>query len=249
MKIYTKLSREIKTCVQLGGAGSDNLRLRLCLEKARKNNVPKHIVDGAIKSGLNEKDANMEYIGYEGYGAGGVAVLVDSLTENKNRTAQQVRTLFSLHKGQLGTSVQWCFEKKGVVNFTIPMSHSKMDIIYDNLFEKVSDMDGVEDLKIEPTQNDMEKEFLECSLFCSPESVHNLKSLLDTEKTNIEKGMNITIQNITCEIGQVPTSFIEITDPEVAESIQNLIEKLNDHDDVQNVYHNALFNIPEEQDE
>jgi len=70
MKIYTKSAREIKTCVQQGGAGSDNLRLRLCLEKARKNNVPKHIVDSAIKSGLNEKDANMEYHTYEGYGAG-----------------------------------------------------------------------------------------------------------------------------------------------------------------------------------
>ena len=128
------------------------------------------------------------------------------------------------------------------------MSHSKMDIIYDNLFEKVSDLDGVEDLKIEPTQNDMEKEFLECSLYCTAESVHNLKTLFENEKSNIEKSLNLTIQSITCEIGQVPTSFIEVTDAELAESIQTLIEKLNDHDDVQNVYHNAQFNIPEEEE-
>ncbi|KAF0976582.1 hypothetical protein FDP41_004481 [Naegleria fowleri] len=247
MKIYTKLSREIKTCVQLGGAGADNLRLRLCLEKARKNNVPKHIVDGAIKSGLNEKDAHMEYNSYEGYGAGGVAFLVEALTENKNRTAQQVRTLFSHHKGQLGTSVQWCFEKKGVVNFTIPIAHSKMDSLYDSLFEKVSDIEGVEDLKLEPTENEMEKQFIEVSLFCPHEQVHNVKASLESAKTTIEKALNITITNITCEIGQVPTTFIEVTDAEVAENLQQLIDQLDDHDDVQNVYHNAKFALPDEE--
>ena len=174
--------------------------------------------------------------------------MVEALTENKNRTAQQVRTIFAQNNGLLGTSVQWCFEKKGLVTFSLPMPHSKITSIYDNLFEKVADMDGVEDLKMEPNETELGKEFIECSLYCSVETVHALKSSLESEKANLEKALNIVIQNITCELSMVPTTTIEVTDAQVAENLQALIDKLNDHDDVQNVYHNAVFSLPDEEE-
>ena len=216
-KIFTKIAIEITVAARLGGGNpDDNPRLRAALNKARAANMPKENYTRAIKKGTGDLDgANYLEKSYEGYGPGGVAVLVECLTDNINRTVSEVRFSFSKYGGNLGTdgSVNWMFNRKGVIVY----SKDKINN-YDEFFELAIE-NGAEDVKDEEEQYEVE---------CAPEDLTGLKTALDV----------FCDEPLFCEISYIPENTNQIP-PEKFESLEKLINALEDNDDVQNVYHNG----------
>jgi len=215
----TKISREITIAVKMGGADpTGNMRLKLALSKAKANNVTKDNINRAIQKGLGASDtSNYEEISYEGYGPGGVAILLDILTDNRNRTAADVRHIFSKHGGNLGEkgSVAWIFKKKAV--FTVDKETFDDE---DTLMEIVMDA-GAEDF-------DSDDEVFEIT--AAPEDFEAIEKVLG------EKG----IETASAEITQVPDTTVKLTGAD-AEKMQKLLDALDENDDVQNVYGNYEF--------
>lgn len=215
----TKISREITIAVKMGGADpTGNMRLKLALSKAKANNVTKDNINRAIQKGLGASDtSNYEEINYEGYGPGGVAILLDILTDNRNRTAADVRHIFSKHGGNLGEkgSVAWMFKKKAV--FTVDKETFDDE---DTLMEIVMDA-GAEDF-------DSDDETFEIT--AAPEDFDAIEKVLG------EKG----IETATAEITQVPDTTVKLSGAD-AEKMQKLLDALDENDDVQNVYGNYEF--------
>lgn len=215
----TKISREITIAVKMGGADpTGNMRLKLALSKAKANNVTKNNINRAIQKGLGASDtSNYEEINYEGYGPGGVAILLDILTDNRNRTAADVRHIFSKHGGNLGEkgSVAWMFKKKAV--FTVDKETFDDE---DSLMEIVMDA-GAEDF-------DSDEESFEIT--AAPEDFDAIEKVLG------EKG----IETASAEITQVPDTTIKLSGSD-AEKMQKLLDALDENDDVQNVYGNYEF--------
>lgn len=215
----TKISREITIAVKMGGADpTGNMRLKLALSKAKANNVTKDNINRAIQKGLGASDtSNYEEINYEGYGPGGVAILLDILTDNRNRTAADVRHIFSKHGGNLGEkgSVAWMFKKKAV--FTVDKETFDDE---DSLMEIVMDA-GAEDF-------DSDEESFEIT--AAPEDFDAIEKVLG------EKG----IETASAEITQVPDTTIKLSGSD-AEKMQKLLDALDENDDVQNVYGNYEF--------
>ncbi len=214
-KIFTKLIREIATAARLGGGEVDsNPRLRLAVDRARAANMPKdNIARGIAKgTGSGEGDAYEEVV-YEGYGPGGVAVYVDVLTDNKNRTVGDVRHILSKNGGNLGANgcVAYLFAKRGVLSF------SRVDADVDALMEAALDA-GADDI-IESDDT--------LEVIVSPASFEALKNALEEAGFNFE----------SAEISMEPSTTIEIEGAE-AESMLRLADALEELDDVQNVYAN-----------
>ena len=218
-KIFSKLIREITVASKLGGAeASDNPRLRLALDKALGANMPKDTIERAISRGAGDSDSgNLEEITYEGYGPNGVAVLIEAMSDNKNRTVAEVRHAFSKCGGSLGTdgSVSYLFSKKGQI------------IVKESNQEKLLELlisEGIED--IEPSNEDL------TLIFTEPNNIHNVKNVL------LKEGIEI----IEAEMIMDSSQNVELNSDET-EKVLKLLEYLEDLDDVQNVFSNAEFSL------
>ncbi len=220
-KLFSKIAKELTVAAKTGGGNATtNPALRLAISKAKNANMPSDNVDRAIKKGTGElPGVNYESISYEGYGPAGVAVLVEALTDNKNRTTAEVRSIFTKRSGNMAGqgSVSWMFNKKGY--FLI----EKTKIDEDTLMDIVLDA-GAEDLKVD------ESNF---------EVTCNIRDFDKVRQALKEK----SIEPQVAELTMVPTSTIKVTG-ERAKQVLGLVESLEDHDDVQNVY--ANFDIPDE---
>jgi len=218
-KLWSKLSKKVIVAARVGGGDPDmNPRLRLAIDKAKGANMPKDTIDKAIKKGTGEiGGATYEEVTYEGYGPGGVALMAQALTDNRNRTGPELKKIFERSGGNLSTtnSVAWMFVRKGEL--------------------VVSDTDAGEDLLMEAALDagaeDIQHEGDIFTITTDPEAYEAVKKALE------DKG--IAIQN--SELAMIPSSTV-VLDAEGGRKVLKLMEALDDHDDVQEVY--ANFDIP-----
>ncbi|MFW5770575.1 MAG: YebC/PmpR family DNA-binding transcriptional regulator [Spirochaetota bacterium] len=214
-KIFTKLIREITVSAREGGDDlNSNSRLRTAVNKARENNMPNDNIERAIKKGTGALDGSTyEEIRYEGYGPGGVAIMVDVLTDNKNRTMPEIRTIFSKNNGNLGENgcVSYLFDRKGII--ILDGSDYNEDDIMENLLEH-----DIEDIKTEDSN---------ITVTIPPESFNDV---LDAIK-------EIKYPVVYNDITFVPQTTVPL-DEQKARQCMKLIDLLDEHDDVQNVYSN-----------
>jgi YebC/PmpR family DNA-binding regulatory protein len=221
-KIFTRIIKEMTVAARLGGGDiNGNPRLRAAVAEAKANNMPKDNVERAIKRGTGELEgATYEEITYEGYGPGGVALMVETMTDNSNRTTPEIRHIFEKNGGNLGTpgSVRFQFERKGY------FSIDKKAVSEDKLMEVALEA-GADDL-----QTDDPDTF---EIYSSPEAFEQVRQAL--EKNNIP--------TIEAKLGQIPSNYVKLDEAKAKQMIR-LMESLDDHDDVQNVWSN--FDIPEE---
>lgn len=224
-KVFTKIGKEIMVAVKNGGSNEEaNAKLRDVIAKAKAANMPNDTIQRAIKKAAGELDAvNYEDIVYEGYGPSGIAVIVECLTDNKNRSAGNVRHAFTKHGGNMGTigCVGFMFQTKGQIVI------EKQDTI---------DEDELMMLALEAGAEDFASEDEVYIITTTPEDFGTVREEL--EKNNIEF--------LEAEIKKVPDTYTSI-DEDTAKSFQKMLDVLEDDDDVQNVYHNAEF--PEGWDE
>jgi len=216
-QLFTKLLREITVAAKQGGGDPEfNPRLRIAIEKAKKANMPIENIERAIKRGTGELEGvTYEEVVYEGYGPEGVAIIVECLTDNRNRTTSEVRHIFTKHGGNLGSSgcVSFLFEEKGVI--TVP----KDSISEEELFEKAIEA-GAEDIVSDDEQY--------YEVRTEPKDLYSVKEALEQAGVQIEKA----------ELTRIPTTTVEIKDPETAQKLLKLLDALEDGDDVQKVYSN-----------
>ncbi len=214
-KVFTKLIKEITVAARMGGSDpTGNPRLRTALDAARVANMPKDNIDRAIKKGTGELEGVIyEEIVYEGYGPSGVAVLLECMTDNKNRTVPELRKIFSKFGGNLGESgcVGWMFDSKGVI--TINREGVDGDLILEHALEA-----GAEDVK------ESDEEF---EVITSMEDFETVKAALE--------GAGLAFES--AELTRIPQTTINLTGKH-AEQMLRMMDTLDDHDDVQNVYAN-----------
>ena len=220
-KIFTKMIKEITVAARTGGSGDvdSNARLRKAVIDAKAVNMPNDTIDRAVKRGMGELDgASYDEITYEGYGVGGVAVLVETMTDNRNRTVAELRHIFSKNGGNLGEagSVAWMFDKKGYI---VVDKAAKSE---DELFE----------IAIEAGADDMQDEGDIYEIFTTPD---NFEAVTDALKT-------AGIAPQAAEISMIPQNYIALTGGDAATMLK-LYEAIDDNDDVQKVY--ANFDIDE----
>ena len=224
--IFTKIGREIAIAVRDGGANPEsNGKLRDVIAKAKANNMPNDNIQRSIKKASGElSNVTYEQITYEGYAPGGVAVIVDTITDNRNRTVSDVRHCFAKNGGNLGNSgsVAFMFDEKGVL-----VVERKPGMDEDEMMMLALDA-GAEDMKAD------EDAF---EIYTSPADFSAVREALE------QQGLSF----LSAEVDKIPQNTVAIDDPEVLKSIQKLLEMLDDNDDVQNVFHNA--ELPEEEDE
>jgi YebC/PmpR family DNA-binding regulatory protein len=220
-KVFAKLIRQLEVAAREGGSDlSANATLRTMYQKARDASVPMDTIERAIKRGSGELEGvRYEAVNYEGYAAGGVAVIVETLTDNRNRTGAEVRNLFSRNGGSMAEpgAVSWQFERKGVI--TLPK-----DLDEDRITEIVLDA-GAEDL----TEDDDH-----WVLTCAPHDLAAVRGALE----------EADIIPLSAELSLEPTSVVAVTDEGEAKRILRLLEAIDDHDDVQAVH--ANYDIPDE---
>ncbi|MBN2282307.1 MAG: YebC/PmpR family DNA-binding transcriptional regulator [Deltaproteobacteria bacterium] len=221
-KVFTKIIKEITLAARLGGGDPEgNPRLRQAILSAKAENMPKDNIEKAIKKGAGELDGGSAYeeVTYEGYGPGGVAVLVEVMTDNKNRTVSDIRHIFSKQGGNLGENgcVAWMFEKKG-------------NIVFD---KSVVTEDRVMELALEAGAEDVVEMETEWEVRTDPASFEDVKNKID------EAG----IPYILAEVGMMPQTTVKLDEHKAAQMLR-LMEKMEDNDDVQHVY--ANFDIPDE---
>lgn len=215
-QIFTKIIKEITLAARLGGGDIEgNSRLRQAVLAAKEENMPKDNIERAIKKGIGggEGAANYEEVTYEGYGPGGAAVLVEIMTDNKNRTVAEIRHIFSKHGGNLGENgcVAWMFTKKG-------------SIVID---KKAIDEDTLMELALEAGAEDVKSEDDEYEVITSPASFETVKKAIEA------KG----IKHLAAHIDMISSNTVRL-EANKAEQMLKLMEKLEDNDDVQNVYAN-----------
>ena len=218
-QLFTKLAREIAVAARQGGAALDsNVRLRLAVQKAKDSNMPLDNIDRAIKRGTGEGAAQdqMEEVTYEGYGPGGTAIMLQALTDNRNRTVSDIRTTFARNSGNLGEAgcVAWLFEQKGVIIVEAPSEAAE------ELALEAIDL-GAEDFNIDDST---------LELYSNPGSFEALRQALEEKETKIA----------SAEISMVPKSTVAL-EVKAAEQTLRLLDKLEELDDVQRVYSNADF--------
>lgn len=222
-KSFTKIVKEISVAARIGGGDPDgNPRLRTAIEKAKEVNMPHDNIKRAAMKGTGELPGmSYEEYRYEGYGPGGVAILVDVLTDNKNRTVPEIRHIMSKHGGNLGEAgcVAWMFEQKGY----IIVDKGKVD--EDALMTVALDA-GALDMKNDPKEDNYE-------VITNPEDLNNVMAAIE------KAGIPFTLAEIT----MLPTNYI-LLDGKNSEQMMKLMEALEDNDDVQNVY--ANFDMPDE---
>lgn len=224
-KIFTKLAREIIVAAKEGGGDPEsNFRLRMAIEKAKDNNMPNENIERAIKKGTGEDSEGLKFeeASYEGYGPGGVAVLLEILTDNRNRTASEIRNIFSKHGGNLGESgcVEWMFKRRGLIRLNDPGGEMDDDEVILMALEA-----GAEDGHRE------ENIFIITTL---PENLEYVKEELKKQDFEI----------LSSEVTKIPETEMEIKD-ENAKNLIKLLEELEDHNDVQNIYSN--FNMEDKE--
>lgn len=220
-KIFTKISKEIQVAVRQGGPDPDgNFRLKLCIQKAKANNMPADNINRCIQkaAGLTDGAAIEEFF-YEGYGPGGVAILCDMMTDNRNRTASEIRYIFSRNNGNLGETgcVSYLFERKGEIEVSLEGKDE------DELMMTALDA-GAEDMTVDET----------AAITCAPGDLEALRAAL----------LDAGYQVISAETVMQPSNTITIDDAETAAKLMRLIEVLEDNDDVRAVY--ANYDIPDE---
>ncbi len=221
-KLWSKLAKAIIVAAKMGGGDpAANLRLRYAIDAARAVSMPNDNINRAIKTGTGElSSGNLEEMFYEGYGAGGVAVMCEILTDNRNRTAPEIRKIFEMCDGKLGATgcVAWMFERKGLL--IVPT-------------DKV-DEERLMEVALEAGADDVKRSGDKFEVICDPQSFGAVVDALAAAKIEPESK----------EITRLPTSTVDLDDPETARNVLNLMERLDNHDDVQSVASN--FNIPDE---
>ena len=221
-KIFTRLTKEIIVAARIGGGDpGGNPRLRAAIAAAKSENMPKDKIERAIKKGTGEIEGeNYEEIRYEGYGPGGVAVIVECMSDNRNRTVSEVRHAFSKSGGNLGESgcVGWMFDRKGSI--TVPADSIDEESLMDKAIEA-----GAEDVVAEGDA---------FQVLTDPDEFETVREALE------QAGVTISEAAVT----MIPKNTVEVTDEKVAKQILRLLETLEDNDDVQSVH--ANFDIPDE---
>ncbi|WP_412486811.1 YebC/PmpR family DNA-binding transcriptional regulator [Shewanella chilikensis] len=215
-KLFTKLIRELTVSAREGGSDPDsNPRLRAAIDKALSNNMTRDTVDRAVKRGAGELDGQaLETVVYEGYGPGGTAVMVECMTDNRNRTVTGVRNAFNKSGGNLGTdgSVAYLFTKQGVISY-----------------EEGVDEDGIMEAALEAGAEDVvSNDDGSVDVYTAPADFGAVKDALDA----------IGVEAVNAEVTMVPSTKADL-DEDTAAKFLRLIDTLEDHDDVQEVYHNA----------
>lgn len=220
-RIFTKIGREIAIAVKEGGGGDpvNNSKLRDVIAKAKAANMPNDNINRSIKKAIGDANAaNYEEITYEGYGPGNIAVIVDVLTDNRNRIAAEMRHIFDKSGGNMGNSgsVSWMFDKKGqiIIERTALMDE-------DEVMMQALDA-GAEDF----IANDDSFE-----VYTAPNDFSAVREALEPNGYTF----------LTAEVNMIPQNTTEITDAETIEKIERFLERLDDNDDVQEVYHNGVW--------
>lgn len=222
-KLWSKLSKLIIVAAKVGGGDPVmNIRLRTAIDDAKAVSMPKENIERAIKRGTGELDGgNVEEVLYEGYGPGGVGIICEIMTDNRNRTAPEIRKLFEIHGGNLGSTgcVAHGFDTKGlilVLGETCPLSEDELfELVLENGGEDVKNQDG------------------NYEIIAPPEDFSGLKEALEAQEIPLEMAEITMIPNLTVDL-----------DAENAREVLALMEKLDDHDDVQKVH--ANYNIPDD---
>ncbi|MHC4476232.1 MAG: YebC/PmpR family DNA-binding transcriptional regulator [Planctomycetota bacterium] len=221
-KVWSKVARMIIVAAKAGGGDpAANLPLRYAIDKAKAANMPKDTIAKAIKRGTGELGAaNFEEVLYEGYGPAGVAIMVEALTDNRNRTVPEIKRIFERHGGSMGTGgcVSWMFSKKGLI--TISTAET--------------DEDELMEIALNAGADDMQNTGEVYEITCDPDAYEKLKETLSEKEIPIQ----------VAEISMVPQSTVQISHESAAKKIISLMEAFEDHDDVQNTY--ANFDIPDE---
>ena len=221
-KVFTKIIKEITVAAKLGGGDPDgNPRLRTAIDKAKAENMPKDNVERAIKKGAGGLEGTTyEETTYEGYGPGGTAVLVEVMTDNRNRTVSDVRSIFTKCNGNMGESgcVSWLFDKKGLLVFP----------------QKTTDFDKLFEAAIEAGADDVTDEGDVFEVLTDPTAFHEVKTALEKAGFKAESG----------EVTMIPQTMVKL-EGKNAENMLKLMDRMEDNDDVQNVY--ANFDISEEE--
>ena len=218
-KIFTKIGREMAIAIKEGGSANPefNARLRDCIAKAKANNMPNDTIDRGIKKAAGDANSvNYEVLTYEGYGPGGVAIIVDTLTDNKNRTAANVRSAFTKGGGNVGTpgSVSYMFDKKG----QIIIDKEECDMDADELMMLALDA-GAEDFSEEEDSYE---------IYTDPDDFSSVRE-------NLEKA---GIPMMEADVTMIPQTWTELTDEDAIKKMNRILDLLDDDDDVQAVYHN-----------
>ena len=217
-KIFTIIGREIAVAVKEGGPDPENnSKLRDCIAKAKANNMPNDTIDRGIKKAAGDANAvNYEHVTYEGYGPSGIAIIVEALTDNKNRTAANVRSAFTKGGGNVGTpgSVSYMFDKKGQI--IIDKEECEMDA--DELMMLALDA-GAEDFSEEEDSYEV---------YTAPEDFSAVRETLEKEG----------VPMLEADVTMIPQTWTELTDEESIKKMNRILDLLDDDDDVQAVYHN-----------
>ena len=221
-KLWSKLAKAIIVAAKHGGGDPDaNLRLRSAIDAAKAVSMPKDNIQRAIKTGTGDlKGGNLEESIYEGYAAGGVAVMCEILTDNKNRTAPEIRKIFEVCDGKLGSTgcVAYLFQRVGVVR--VPQASCSEDRLMELALEA-----GAEDVKLVGDR---------WEITCEPQAMAAVVEAVQQGGLQVDSN----------EIVRVPTNTVDVDDVDTARKVLDLVERLDDHDDVQSVA--ANFNIPDE---
>jgi len=221
-KVWSKIARIIIVAAKNGGPDpSQNLALRYAIDKAKQSNMPKDTIEKAVKKGAGGGDSvAFVPVAYEGYAHGGVAIMAEALTDNRNRTAPEIRKIFEQHGGSLGSTgcVSYMFSKKGLIT----------------VLTKDADEDSLMELALSAGAEDVQNTGEVYEITCEQSAYEGLKKAIEDKKIPVQ----------VSEISMVPQNSIPIANPESARKILSLMEELEDHDDIQNVY--ANFDIPDD---
>ena len=215
-KIFTKIGKEMAVAIKAGGPDpNNNSKLRDLIAKAKANNVPNDNIQRTIKKFTDNNDINYEEIVYEGYGPSGVAIIVETQTDNRNRTAGNVRAWFNKYGGNMGQSgcVSYLFEEKGVITIIDEDEEIEEDKIMEDALES-----GAEDIKCEEG---------EYTIYTATDDLDAVRDAI------IALGYKID----TADVAKVPSTYVELSD-EDAENMEKMLDKFNEDDDVNAVYHN-----------
>lgn len=225
-KIFTKIGREIAIAVKEGGGPDpvNNSKLRDVIAKAKANNMPNDNINRSIKKAAGEGNGvNYEEMTYEGYAPGNVAVIVEVLTDNKNRIAAEMRHIFDKSGGNMGAtgSVGWMFDKKGFIVIERDAMMDEDEVMMNALDAGAEDFTAMDDA---------------FEITTAPSDFSVVREALEAQGYSF----------LTAEVRMIPQNTVSVTDPETVEKFERFLERLDDNDDVQDVYHNAI--LPEDEE-
>ncbi len=216
-KIFTKIGKEMAVAIKAGGPDpNSNSKLRDLIAKAKANNVPNENIQRTIKKFTDNSNIDFEEITYEGYGPSGVAIIVETSTDNRNRTAGNVRAWFNKYGGNLGQNgcVGYLFEQKGVITILDDEGEIEEDKIMEDALEC-----GAEDIRADEG---------EYSIYTSPDELDSVRDAVIALGYKIE----------TADLAKVPSTYVELTNPEDVENMEKMLDKFNEDDDVTAVFTN-----------